>query len=50
VDVSGVQLQATDLDWSLGQGPPLRGPAASLVLLLTGRRVPDGVLTGSLPR
>jgi uncharacterized protein (TIGR03083 family) len=50
VDVSGVQLQATDLDWSLGQGPPLRGPAASLVLLLTGRRVPDGALTGSVPR
>jgi uncharacterized protein (TIGR03083 family) len=55
VDVSGVQLQAADLDWSLGQGPPLRGPAASLILLLTGRRVPDGALTGpgelrSLPR
>jgi uncharacterized protein (TIGR03083 family) len=46
VDVSGVQLQATNLDWSLGQGPPLRGPAASLILLLTGRRVPDGALTG----
>lgn len=55
VDVGGVRLQATDLDWSLGQGPPLRGPAASLILLLTGRRVPDGALTGpgelrSLPR
>ena len=50
VDVGGVRLQATDLDWSLGQGPPLRGPAASLILVLTGRRVPDGVLTGSLPR
>lgn len=50
VHVSGVQLQATDLDWTLGQGPPLRGPAASLILLLTGRQVPSGVLTGSLPR
>jgi uncharacterized protein (TIGR03083 family) len=45
-DLSGVQLQATDLDWSHGQGPPLRGTAASLILLVTGRRVAEGALTG----
>jgi len=45
-DLTGVQLQATDLDWSHGQGPPLRGPAASLILLVTGRRVAEGALTG----
>ncbi|MGH3401761.1 MAG: maleylpyruvate isomerase family mycothiol-dependent enzyme [Streptosporangiaceae bacterium] len=46
VDLSGVQLQATDLDWSRGQGAPLRGTAADLVLLATGRRLPDGALSG----
>ena len=46
VDLSGVELQATDLDWSHGQGAPLRGTAADLVLLVTGRRVPEGALSG----
>ena len=46
VDLSGVQLQATDLDWSHGQGAPLRGTAADLVLLVTGRRLPEGALSG----
>lgn len=46
VDLSGVELQATDLDWSHGQGAPLRGTAADLLLLVTGRRVAEGALTG----
>ncbi|MGH3399473.1 MAG: hypothetical protein ACRDPO_32775, partial [Streptosporangiaceae bacterium] len=46
VHPGGVQLQATDLDWSHGQGAPLRGTAADLVLLATGRRLPDGALSG----
>jgi uncharacterized protein (TIGR03083 family) len=46
VDLSGVQLQATDLDWSYGQGAPLRGTAADLILLVTGRRLPEGALSG----
>ena len=46
VDLGGVELQATDLDWSHGQGAPLRGTAAGLVLLVTGRRVPEGALSG----
>jgi hypothetical protein len=32
------RLVATDLDWSAGQGPKeLRGPAADLLLVATGR-------------
>lgn len=36
---AGLRLVATDLDWSVGDGPELRGPVLSLLLLLTGRRV-----------
>jgi uncharacterized protein (TIGR03083 family) len=32
-----VTLQAEDCDWSGGQGPEVRGPAAAVLLLLTGR-------------
>lgn len=46
VDVAGTELRATDLDWSFGSGPPLLGRAQDLVLLLTGRRVPEGALSG----
>lgn len=46
VDLGGAELQATDLDWSYGQGAPLRGTAADLLLLVTGRRVAEGALTG----
>src|ERR1022692_5027382 len=42
VDLGSAELRATDLDWSCGSGMPLLGPAQDLVLLLTGRRVPDG--------
>lgn len=34
----GVRWQATDLDWSQGDGPLVEGPATSLMLILTGRR------------
>ncbi|WP_019876348.1 maleylpyruvate isomerase family mycothiol-dependent enzyme [Sporichthya polymorpha] len=33
----GLRLQATDLDWSAGAGEDVSGPAADLLLLLTGR-------------
>jgi uncharacterized protein (TIGR03083 family) len=42
----GVELRATDLDWSNGHGAPLLGQARDLALLLTGRRVPPGALSG----
>ncbi|WP_427890519.1 maleylpyruvate isomerase family mycothiol-dependent enzyme [Kribbella sp. GL6] len=37
VDLTGVQLQATDLDWAHGAGEPRTGTAQDLLLLLSGR-------------
>jgi uncharacterized protein (TIGR03083 family) len=34
-----LKLVADDIDWTVGDGPELRGPVLSLLLLLTGRRV-----------
>ena len=43
--------QASDLGWSHGSGPALRGTAADLALALCGRAVPAGRLRGEpLPR
>jgi uncharacterized protein (TIGR03083 family) len=39
VDLSGLALRATDLDWGFGAGgAPVTGSAGELVLLLSGRR------------
>lgn len=38
IPLSRYQLRATDVDWSRGDGPELRGPVLALLLLLTGRR------------
>lgn len=46
VDLQGVRLQADDLDWSYGQGEPLRGGAQHLLLVLCGRALPAGLLSG----
>ncbi len=46
VEIQGRHLQATDLDWSHGSGPALRGAAADLALALCGRAGPDGRLEG----
>jgi uncharacterized protein (TIGR03083 family) len=46
IEIAGRRLQATDLDWSFGQGPVLRGPAADLALVLCGRSVPAGRIDG----
>ena len=40
--VEGRSLQATDLDWSYGSGPALRGAAGDLAVMLCGRRLPAG--------
>ena len=40
------RLDASDLDWSHGSGPVLRGAAADLALALCGRTVPAGRLEG----
>ncbi len=44
--IGGRSFQATDLDWSSGSGPPLRGTAEDLALALCGRTVPEGRLEG----
>jgi uncharacterized protein (TIGR03083 family) len=46
VDLNGIRLQATDLDWSCGEGEPLAGLAQHLLLVQCGRRLPAGLLTG----
>lgn len=39
VPYDGLRLVADDIEWTVGDGPELRGPVLSLLLLLTGRRV-----------
>jgi uncharacterized protein (TIGR03083 family) len=46
VDLTGVRLQADDLEWSYGAGDEVRGPAQALALVLCGRAVPAGRLSG----
>jgi uncharacterized protein (TIGR03083 family) len=47
LDLIGVRLEADDLDWSFGDGEPLRGAARSLLMVLMDRRLPAGLLTGA---
>jgi uncharacterized protein (TIGR03083 family) len=42
VDVTGVRLEADDVDWSSGKGRLVRTDSGSLVSLLSGRALPDG--------
>jgi uncharacterized protein (TIGR03083 family) len=46
VAIARRRLQATDLDWSFGDGPPLHGVAADLALVICGRSVLPGRLEG----
>jgi uncharacterized protein (TIGR03083 family) len=46
VDLDGVELRARDMEWTLGSGVPLTGAAADLLLVMCGRRLPAGRLTG----
>jgi len=36
--LKGLRLQATDVDWSTGEGPEMSGPCMSLIQAMTGRR------------
>ena len=36
--IAGLQLRATDADWTTGSGPEVAGPIASLVMAMTGRK------------
>jgi uncharacterized protein (TIGR03083 family) len=42
VDLRGVELRASDLDWSFGSGRPTVGLAQVLALILCGRQLPLG--------
>ncbi|SDI37557.1 TIGR03083 family protein [Actinokineospora alba] len=44
--VSGIRLTATDTDLSIGDGPAVSGPALSLLLAISGRRVALDELDG----
>jgi hypothetical protein len=49
-DLSGVRLEAVDLDWGYGDGQPVRGAAQDLLLVLSGRRLSDDLLEGVAAR
>jgi uncharacterized protein (TIGR03083 family) len=49
-DLTGVSLQATDLDWRYGTGEPVRGAAQDLLLVICGRKLPAGTLSGAPAR
>jgi uncharacterized protein (TIGR03083 family) len=42
----GLRLTATDVDWTVGDGPVVEGPIAALLLVLTGRTASLGELSG----
>lgn len=42
----GVRLVATDLDWSYGRGPQVRGSGEALLMAMAGRRDALGDVTG----
>ncbi|MBV8961271.1 MAG: maleylpyruvate isomerase family mycothiol-dependent enzyme [Actinobacteria bacterium] len=44
--IAGLQLRATDADWSTGDGPEVAGPIASLVMAMTGRKAAIADLKG----
>jgi uncharacterized protein (TIGR03083 family) len=43
-DPTGVELRATDLDWTYGSGAAVQGTAQDLALLICGRTLPPGRL------
>jgi uncharacterized protein (TIGR03083 family) len=49
LDLTGIRLEADDVDWSFGDGEPLRGRARHLLMVLMDRRLPAGLLTGAAP-
>jgi uncharacterized protein (TIGR03083 family) len=44
--VKGLTLTATDVDFTIGEGPTVEGPAISLLLAATGRKIALEELTG----
>ncbi len=48
--IEGVSLQATDLDWSFGDGPEITGPAEAILMGLADRPVLDDLSGEGLTR
>jgi len=46
VDLDGIELRASDLDWSSGSGARATGPSRDLLLLLARRSLPHDAVTG----
>jgi uncharacterized protein (TIGR03083 family) len=44
--IAGLRMAATDAGWSVGDGPVVEGPLASLVLVMAGRTAPLEDLSG----
>jgi len=44
--ITGLTLQATDVDWRHGDGPAVAGPMLELLLAMTGRKAALDSLTG----
>lgn len=44
--IAGLQVSATDADWLTGDGPSVKGPLASLILVMAGRKAPLKDLSG----
>ncbi len=47
MDLTGIELRASDIDWSFGSGEALSGPAQELALALCHRKLPAGRLRGA---
>ncbi|MEU4345745.1 hypothetical protein AB0H00_31610 [Nocardia sp. NPDC023852] len=47
VDLNGIELHADDLDFSYDSGTVLSGSAQDLLLVLCGRTLPEGHLSGA---
>jgi uncharacterized protein (TIGR03083 family) len=43
----GIRFEATDLDWSVGEGALARGPGEAILLTMTGRRIAVADLEGA---
>jgi uncharacterized protein (TIGR03083 family) len=46
VDLDGIELLATDLDWASGSGAQATGPSRDLLLLLARRSLPHDAVSG----
>ena len=44
--IDGLTLRATDTEWTHGDGPEVSGPIITLVMAMTGRKLPTGALAG----